>query len=62
MIQKGHVISSIGTLVALGLVGACGSGGDEEKAETLTLAMVPKTSNNLVFSWEMKGRSLRRKI
>lgn len=58
MIQKRHVISSVGTLVALGLLGACAAGGEEEKAETLTLAMVPKTSNNLVFFMGNEGAQL----
>lgn len=58
MIQRLPLTPHIGFILAIGLVGACSSSDEEAEAETLTFAMVPKTSNNLVFFMGNEGAQL----
>lgn len=58
MIQKRHLIAQVGTVFLFSFIGACGDNSEEAGVETLTFAMVPKTSNNLVFFMGNEGAQL----
>lgn len=58
MIQNRHLIPQLSTVLTLALLGGCGDKAEEAEAETLTIAMVPKTSNNLVFFMGNEGAQL----
>ncbi len=51
-------VNQFSALFLLAMVSACGDSGEDDGGETLTFAMVPKTSDNLVFFMGNEGAQL----